>query len=197
MEEATDGLPLILAIVTSEEGARGLGGLGPLSMCWFFNTPFYRVIFLPDDLAAYRRMMKQSYALASRPYAEARAEWEELDQGRRDGPLTGILVPRGALPAWAKTIARADAMHRLAQLALAAEAYRARTGQLPERPDDLAPQYLARVPTDPFSGQPLRLKRDGKDLVMYSIGSDGIDDGGVPWNKATKRGDLVFRLRGR
>ena len=52
----------------------------------------------------------------------------------------------------------------------------------------------ARVPIDPFSGQPLRLKLDGKDLVLYSVGPDGTDDGGAPWNEATKHGDLVFRL---
>jgi hypothetical protein len=68
---------------------------------------------------------------------------------------------------------------------------------LPARLEDLTPEYLPRVPADPFDGKPLRLKRDGKDVIVYSVGPDGQDDGGTRWDVTKNRGDLVFRLRGR
>ena len=43
----------------------------------------------------------------------------------------------------------------------------------------------------------VRVSRDGNDLVLYSVGPNGTDDGGAPWNELEKRGDFVFRLRGR
>ena len=49
---------------------------------------------------------------------------------------------------------------------------------------------------DPFDGQPLRMKRDGKDLLLYSIGANLRDDGGSP-GASPYEGDLVFRVRGR
>jgi hypothetical protein len=80
---------------------------------------------------------------------------------------------------------------------LAAAAYRQKQHRLPERLDELTPAFLPAIPFDPFDGQPLRFKRDGSDVVLYSIGPDDVDDGGIPWDEMGKKGDLVFRIRGR
>jgi hypothetical protein len=86
---------------------------------------------------------------------------------------------------------------RCAVVALAAERFRRRHGRWPGRLDELAPEYLATVPADPFGGGPLRLRRLPDGLVIYSVGPDGQDDGGdvrgVP--EPFKTGlDLGFRL---
>ena len=39
--------------------------------------------------------------------------------------------------------------------------------------------YLKRVPLDPFDGQPLRYRRDPEGVVIYSVGLDGQDGGGI------------------
>ena len=59
----------------------------------------------------------------------------------------------------------------------------------------LVPDFLPRVPLDPFSGRPLRLKRDGAGAVVYSVGRDLKDDGGRPARPGGADGDLVFRLK--
>ncbi|MBS1726088.1 MAG: hypothetical protein JST51_05155 [Armatimonadetes bacterium] len=41
-------------------------------------------------------------------------------------------------------------------------------------------------------GKPLRIKHDAKGWVIYSIGHDGVDDGGVEMNGM--KGDFVVRL---
>jgi hypothetical protein len=201
MEEVAFGLPLLLTGTSALTGPRSkwLGEIVDPGGQWVLVSSFYRVFLLEDDLASYRRYMKSFQDLAARPYPEAREAWKRLDDDvrahRGGGILSGLVLP--AVNKVADRAAQADATHRLAQAALAAEAYRAKTGKLPARLDDLAPDYLPRVRADPFDGKPLRFKRDGKDLVLYSVGPDGTDDGGAPWDEARRRGDLVFRLRGR
>jgi hypothetical protein len=200
MEEVALGLPLVTATGGGPGGgSKWLGKIIDPPGQWVLDSPFYRIFFLADDLAAYRRYMKAFQDLAARPYAEAREDWERVNDDirahRGGGILSSLVLP--AVHKVADRAARTDATHRLAQAALAAESYRAKTGKLPARLEDLAPDYLPRVPADPFDGKPLRLKRDGKDLVLYSVGPDGTDDGGAPWDEASRRGDLVFRLRDR
>jgi hypothetical protein len=85
------------------------------------------------------------------------------------------------LPALGNTIikeANGLAQVRSAQTALAVERFRLAYGKLPEKLDELVPQFLSAVPTDPFDGQPLRYHLLEKGYVIYSIGSDGEDNGG-------------------
>jgi hypothetical protein len=169
--------------------------LGPAPMV-VFQSPLWRVFFLRDELSAYRRTMAAMQQLAARPYPEAHAGWQELDRAlraRRGGILTALLIP--AADRVAGAAAEGDAAHQLARLALAVTAYRARTGKHPDQLDDLTPGYITRVPLDPFAGQPLRLKRQGQGVVLYSVGRDLKDDGGTAWDAEKQAGDIVFRLR--
>ncbi len=69
---------------------------------------------------------------------------------------------------------------RAAQIALAIERYRlARQNQLPNTLADLVPSQLNAVGIDPFDDQPLRYKKLTNGCVIYSIGGDGIDNGGL------------------
>ena len=60
-----------------------------------------------------------------------------------------------------------------------ARGYRLAQGKWPEKLDDLIPKYLARVPTDPFSGEPLLYRRLEDGVVLYSVGLNGRDDEGI------------------
>lgn len=69
----------------------------------------------------------------------------------------------------------------LTTTALAIKAYQAEHGGTsPASLSELVPQYLPAVPADPFqSAKPLGyLQRDGQ-RVLYSIGPDGVDNGGT------------------
>jgi hypothetical protein len=90
----------------------------------------------------------------------------------------------------------ADAGRLLARTALALTAFKAKTGSYPDKLDALVPDFLPRVPLDAFSGRPLRMKRDGDGLVIYSVGPNLADDGGRPAEPGKPGGgDLGFRLR--
>jgi hypothetical protein len=63
-------------------------------------------------------------------------------------------------------------------VALAVERFRRVRGRLPESLTELAPEFIAAIPADPFDGAPLRYRRLVKGDLVYSIGADGHDDGG-------------------
>jgi hypothetical protein len=165
---------------------------------WLLGGSFYRVFFLSGDLAAYRRTMMRFQELAERPYFQVRKELEAFEMAFRrhqGGILTKLMMP--AVVKCVMAAARRDALRELRRLAVAVTAYRIKKGKFPDRIEELVPDHLAGVPLDPFDGQPLRMKRDGKDLVLYSIGPDLRDDGGAAFDPKSQEGDLVFRLRGR
>jgi hypothetical protein len=91
--------------------------------------------------------------------------------------LLKILVP--AVGGLSKKVARSQTSGDLATVACALERYRLAQGRLPAKLDELMPHYLAAIPCDVIDGQPLRYKRTGADqFMLYSVGWNGIDDGG-------------------
>jgi hypothetical protein len=67
----------------------------------------------------------------------------------------------------------------LLKIALAMERYRlAHGGALPPDLASLEGSYLLSIPRDLFDGQPLRFKKLPRGYVIYSVGFDGVDDGG-------------------
>lgn len=86
-----------------------------------------------------------------------------------------------------KKIACAQASVDLARTAIALERYRLAHGEFPESLDALAPQFIAQVPHDVIGGGPLKYRRtsDGQ-FVLYSIGWNETDDGGVVVNQKSR-----------
>ena len=87
------------------------------------------------------------------------------------------------------------------QVALAAQAYFRDRGEFPARLADLQPDYLASLPDDPYSPQPLPViyRRSGNGAVVYSRFDNEVDDGGTIVTYDEARGadllDFGFRLR--
>ncbi len=73
------------------------------------------------------------------------------------------------------------ARDRMAAIALATRMYELDHGRRPQTLDALVPEYLARVPDDPFgtNGRPISYRPDADPPVLYSIGYDGKDDRGA------------------
>lgn len=112
--------------------------------------------------------------------------------------LSGMLMP--SLSPAAERFARTQSSVDLARVACALERYRLANGQFPEALETLAPKFIAKVPHDIISGQPLKYRRteDGR-FVLYSVGSNETDDGGkVELTKGgrnldPRKGDWVWR----
>ncbi|HIJ67392.1 MAG TPA: hypothetical protein HPP87_12290 [Planctomycetes bacterium] len=69
---------------------------------------------------------------------------------------------------------------RCTKLAVATELYRGHEGegQLPDTLDALVPAYFDQVPLDTFTGEQLLYSRDEESYIIYSTGTNRVDDGG-------------------
>lgn len=67
----------------------------------------------------------------------------------------------------------------LALTALAIEHFHNDTNKFPESLEELVPGYLGEVPEDPFTGIELEYRRTEKGYLLYSVGPDREDNGGL------------------
>jgi hypothetical protein len=68
---------------------------------------------------------------------------------------------------------------QLVLTAIAIKRFQLRHGSPPESLGALVPVFADRIPEDPSDGMPLRYRRDSDgSFVLYSIGKDGVDNGG-------------------
>jgi hypothetical protein len=167
--------------------------LGPVwDKCF---SPLYNVFVFDDELASYREILGEVRQLTGRPYYQVTEEWRsfrERPETAMRGLFVSLMLP--GMPHAAEAAAEADARRRLARLAVLVSRYRASEGEFPETLDILVPDYLLALPLDPFDGKPLRIKRTDQELILYSVGRNGADDDGAPYDAKKRTGDLTFRL---
>lgn len=65
-------------------------------------------------------------------------------------------------------------------------------GVHPERLEQLVPEYLAALPTDRFTGEPLRYRLVNGSPLFYSVGVNRVDDGGRRYTFHAERMPLAF-----
>jgi hypothetical protein len=101
-----------------------------------------------------------------------------------------------ALPNFVKatqTMARNQTLANEAYVACGLERYRLTHGQYPETLEALVPRFAAKLPHDIIGGQPLIYHRTAQGrFVLYSVGWNERDDGGVP-GKTAGEGDWVWQ----
>ena len=124
-------------------------------------------------------------------------EFDEFVQDRLYGPEPiDLLLPVLFPGLFQGIVAESQAAQRQSQLecAFALEAFRRDRGAFPNRLAEIAPQYLPAEPTDLYSGGPLvyQLRADG--CLLYSIGPNGQDDGGLPRGTNNVADDLPLRM---
>ncbi|MEM6392340.1 MAG: hypothetical protein AAF797_06165 [Planctomycetota bacterium] len=83
-------------------------------------------------------------------------------------------------PAFAANL-RANQQLELVQLAIALRLYHFDHDRYPATLDALTPRYFAKLPVDRYDGRPLTYKPgpDGKTYLLYTLGRNGQDDGGI------------------
>lgn len=138
-----------------------------------------------DLLRKYDYFMDKMQTRLQRPWRERGADDIDAEiAALKNAPLDRfryvlltILLPsldRAGITA-ERVLVKRDAV----QIAIGLELYRRKTGAYPQSLADLAPKYLPSIPLDPCDGKPMRYKLvDGRPLI-YSIGTDLKDDGGV------------------
>jgi hypothetical protein len=113
------------------------------------------------------------------------------------GETIGNMVICLMLPAFEKVqtaAERSEQTQRNLHLAFALVAYQRDHGHYPAKLEELAPKYLAKIPDDLFSGKPLLYRLEGQGILFYSIGPNGVDEGGRGADDDTRGDDLSVRL---
>jgi len=163
----------------------------PDMLKWFrFKRICFKPAFLADH-AAYLRFMHGSIRLFERPSSHneldalERLEWI----GERRHPLTDTLAP--AMGHLKRRHARMAAEIRITRAGLALLRHQQQRGAWPETLETLGLEGLE----DPFVGGPLRYRPDGDGFVLYSVGDDEEDNGGVAKKpKQEKDFDIVWHF---
>jgi hypothetical protein len=144
------------------------------------------------------RFMNQVVEMARAcPDLQAARVQELAADSVRDRPTLMVKFEGEVAREFAERAGLSRALLRCTALALAAERYRQACGQWPAALDDLVPNYVAGVPNDPFDGRPLKLAKHAQGIAIYSVGVDGVDNGGIidiskGWRAPGT--DLGFRL---
>lgn len=190
--EEAFGLGTIAQLALQPEGFMGLSDVGYFVLepkRSAFEAPlavFYRSFLLPADIAGYRSVLARyrnlvgGMAGVSTPFSETKTGADAIDDDVNSGgsgTFAKLITPpyRGVLRMQAKS----RALHRAAEVLVAATRERLETGSLPESLEALVPSGLPAVPRDPFTtDQSLRSKRTVTEWLVYSVGPEGDDDGG-------------------
>ncbi len=164
-----------------EEGVVSVDELAQRPSDWLESTyiGMWRMNTRQDHALALS-LMAHRLAEVQLPMHEQAEVEKRFELEVRELPKTAVLT-RLLLPAMTKMgegFRRKHAYLRCMIVALAAESYRRDNKAWPETIDKLCPKYLATVPLDPFDGMSLRYRRLQDGVMIYSVGSDAVDNGG-------------------
>jgi hypothetical protein len=156
---------------------------------------------MADDLE------KRGYQHMKAALEQVIKELEQTERALRKG--TEPIIPVEAMPKMlvlqnlrpmervAKQMLRGQGRERLLITLLAVRLFEMEKERYPQSLDELVPQYLDEVPLDPFDLKPLRYRKRQDKWIIYSIGPDCKDDGGVKnyvRREAEEGADLIFEV---
>jgi len=117
----------------------------------------------------------------------------EIEKMTNNNALLHVLAPNVSRVLEVSSRGKADTEALITTLAFLR--YKADKGLFLRKLDELLSSgYLKNLPTDPYSDKSLVYKRTKDNFVLYSLGADFDDDGGIPskWGEGEKGGDQVF-----
>jgi hypothetical protein len=142
-----------------------------------YKEPWERIEVMQDHPSVLRRCT-ELVTIAREP-AEQRAallaQWDKRP-ARLSSPMF-FLFDGGRHLEESELLVRAHI--RCMTVILAMERFRLKLDRWPEDPSDLVPVFLTHLPIDPYDGKPVRVKRADGHWIVYCIGPDRLDNGGM------------------
>ncbi|MFQ5806815.1 MAG: hypothetical protein ACE5I3_10235 [Phycisphaerae bacterium] len=126
------------------------------------------------------------------PYPDAKRAFDALEERvgstafQMQNPVLAVLVP--SLGRANHLATRAATARQATRLITSLKAYRQQYGTYPDSLDVFGD---AEMLVDPFTDQSFAYRRDGEDFRLYSLGGNGVDDGGIHDRRGDKN-DVVF-----
>lgn len=150
------------------------------------------------DMVHYIDLMNDYVAALKKPYPQSLMAADEVGDaiGKRIAPH--YIICRMIVPALGRVFASAQrhmATMDSARLSLAALRYQAKHGRLPDKLGALVPDFAKALPPDPYTGKALIYRRTADGFVLYALGENGKDDGGITDRVDGQQLDVGFRYR--
>ncbi|HEV8071900.1 MAG TPA: hypothetical protein VGP76_29570 [Planctomycetaceae bacterium] len=152
-----------------------------------------------DRKAAFAELDQAMHRLSKEMSSDAFRSWLQPGARKNLGRTMGKVLTVTLLPAFEAAFQaenRAHSRETLGQLGFSLAAYSADHSAYPDSLDALAPKYIGRVQNDPCTDQPMHYRREGAGCVLYSVGANGVDDGGRTFDSKPAGDDIVLRLGG-
>jgi hypothetical protein len=137
--------------------------------------------FMERDLNFFLQTMDRCITVAQLPPPENLNLTNEMMTASEVARRKHYLMSTMLLPAYTALVRREATLRarvELAQLGVALQRFHNQHAQWPEDLRALTPQFLESVPEDPFDGRPLHYRTLTNGFVLYSVDTDGHDDGG-------------------
>lgn len=132
------------------------------------------------DQTYYLQYMQKQIDLTRKPYAESRTGYALADQELEKAPKYAV-VTRVVSPVFSHVNVRSDegiAKANLMHAAMGLRIYQIEHGSYPSSLADLRKADWP-VATDPFTGKDFVYRREGKGYIIYSLGPDQKEQGGL------------------
>lgn len=161
-----------------------LTGLAVWRVAWMEQDQLRHQQVLQQAIDRMRRSVSERYfpALSKTDDEDFLTLWEPSPALPSGWDRTRYWITRHLLPALDKIQQKAsmtEAQRELAVAAIAIKRYQLRHGRLPDNLEALVPEFLSALPRDWFAGAPLHFApRGDASFLLYSVGADGVDDGG-------------------
>lgn len=131
----------------------------------------------------WRFNLKQSHAWTLRHWGVV-LNAMDLPEPERTARLLDVDIEQSRAPAAARMLfppfwkvleahQRTEIRRRCAVVGLACERFRRVHDRWPRTAEELSPKFIVRIPDDPHTGDPLRLRATADGIVIYSTGPDG------------------------
>lgn len=184
-EERMGQLDAVRCVLDGRASMAGiLGGLGTVSntwntIGWFFDKP----LLSADAIGVLRRRTALVKVARAQSLAEGERIFRTLPVERHhrfEHPFAKALRESGSGPIFLLHF-KSIALQRLAATRLALRLFEVDQGGFPASLDQLVPDYLPKHLQDPFSpgGYAFVYQSSSNPPVVYSVGSDGLDEGGA------------------
>lgn len=152
-----------------------------------------------QELEKLQEEFRGFHAEVSDPFTFAAALLKGAASRQSMGQLMGRMLSSMLLPAVSQACEaenRIEMRISLGQIGCAMAAYYADHKGYPKTLDELAPKYIAKVPNDIYNEQPLHYmpEADGSGYLVYSIGKNGTDEGGLTFGSQPKGDDLPLQV---
>ena len=132
------------------------------------------------DILWAQKMFDKVEAVSILPYYKIKESHKDITEEIESIPwyfrLSGRLFPN-FYASWLKE-AILESMMGTTRVGLGCKIYKNQEGRFPEKISDLVPEILDKEPLDPFTGNPYIYKLQEHGFIVYSVGSNEIDDEG-------------------